>query len=408
MLDRIYRFNPAYRLTPYSDLPERYQKKFAPLVKDGRYHSFLHAPRETGLTIKAVTRDLADLLGRLREPGSLNALFRELGERIDEEKRKFFFRLVIDGVLEVKKGDSFISGVEGVNSILPSGRSSPAEYSGEAEGEIQKLSAEGISFAVNSALTRPQDLSILLYNFNCIPMYRTWRERFPGEDDILRFLGLREDHTWPGMPPDISPRRPKEGSSTDKLAYYENWISWKFTRGRERDKLNYKVYLSPVPADLPRVFELAREEIVRRDVCFMKVGRRRNNLLRPDKLVVYFQDYREASDFAGGMVDRTAGYTAQGVPFSYQIDRDNPLVSMGVDPPRRMSENISWRLYVTNKLAMAVHGARREEAGDIDGYIRDYMRIAGVDSGSWGPLDGNWEMEFSQVEELEKDERKER
>ncbi|WP_429289860.1 hypothetical protein [Paraburkholderia sp. CI3] len=89
----------------------------------------------------------------------------------------------------------------------------------------------------------------------------------------------------------------------------------------------------------------------------LKVGGSACNLLRPDKLVVYFDRKDDLHDFAEQLFARTAGIPAQGVPFSFPIDSDG-LLSWGLDPlsasEEATAEQMSWRWSLCQQVALAM------------------------------------------------------
>ena len=400
MFDNVFRLNPLFTLTPFEDLSEDQKKKFRNLTNDKNFYGFLHAPREAKLTIKTVNRDLADFLRQLIEPKKLSDLFQIFNKGTKEEKEDFIIKLVLDSVLEVKDNNEFISGVEAVNRVL-SPSTDFIRHNGDdsKKNHTQVLSDRSIHFALNSALIQPRDLSFLLYNFNRLPLSRRWKRRLPDEVALARYLDLWDDGVWPGMPKEVRPRPIRKDNKGEPNIFDLYWRAWRFKKKvSSKDKSSYKVYFSPLPQDLPDVFRMVRDAAAQSFAHSMKIGRNLSGILRADKLIVYFSEYPPALDFACKMSKTLTSFHYQGTPFSFQVNPDNPLVSMGVDPPRKFGDLFSWRLYITNKLSLAMQGARRTKAKNPINYIHTYMRMIGVDSYNWRPLSDDWSIEF-QIEE---------
>ncbi len=394
MFDKIFRLNPLYSITPFEDLTDEQKKRFQHLVSNKALYGFVHAPREAKLTVKAVNRDLADFLRQFSRPIRLRDAFQKFDRGTKEERRKYIIRLVLDSVLQVLADGEFISGVEAVNRVLTSSKN--LAYSGDKRAYIQTISERGIHLAFNSALTTPQDLATYLYNLNCIPINRRWKRHLPDSKALAAYLHLRDDGTWQGMPNSIRSRqiRLDEKGEPDTFDLY--WRSWDFKKRKHpKDKPSYKVYFSPLPQDLPRVFQIVRGAVAESGAHFMKIGRHLAGILRPDKLLVYFSEYKQAFDFASLMSEQLISLDPQGVPFSFQVNPKNPIVSMGVDPPHKIGESYSWRLYITTKLALAIQGARRDGTKNPLEYIHAYMQLIGVDSLRWRPLSDDWSIEFT-------------
>jgi len=399
MFENIFRFNRLFALTPFADLTDEQKKNLEHLTTNKNFYGILHASPEARLAVKAINRDLADFLRQFSEPMRLNDAFKKFDKGTRQEKEQFIIRLVLESVLEVQAGDGFISGVEAVNRILL--HHEPINREGDKNVEkkyLQRISDKYIYFAFNSALTLPRDISFYLYNFNRIPLSRRWKQRIPDEKALVEFLGLHDDGSWGGMPDSISARPVKTDEKGQPDVFDSYWRSWNFkNKSHSKDLPSYKVYFSPLPNALPDVFRIVRNAVADTNAHFMKIGRHLSSVLRPDKLIVYFSEYRYARDFANEMAGLLSSYGAQGTPFSFQINSDNPLVSLGVDPPRGFTELFSWRLYITNKLALAINGARRSDSRYPLDNIHTYMRLIGIDSVNWCPLKDDWSMEFQPI-----------
>ncbi len=290
--------------------------------------------------------------------------------------------------------------MEAVNRILsPSAHFVDHDGDDSRKNHTQVLSDRSIYFAFNSALTQPLDLSFLLYNFNRIPLSRRWKRALPDEEALSKYLDLQDDGSWPGMPGWVKPKPIRKDENGQPSIFDLFWRAWRFKQKiPSEDKPSYKIYFSPLPQDLPQVFRVVRDAAAYSDAHSMKIGRNLSGILRADKFIVYFSEYPPALDFAKGMSKTPASRRYQGTPFSFQVEQDSPLVSLGVDPPRKLGDMNSWRLYVTNKLSLAIQGARRTGAEDPAEYIHTYMRMIGIDSHNWRPLSDDWRLEF-QIEE---------
>jgi hypothetical protein len=401
MFDNIFRLNPIFTITPADELTEKQKKTFRRVFNKKGFYGLLHAPPEAKVTVKAIGRDLADFLTDLRQPKKLTGYDSNLKNDNRKEKKQFIIQLILDSVLEVEHEKRFISGVEAVNRVLLP--SSHLRFSRDhiKASLIQSLSNESLNFAYNSAIREPRDLSFFLYNFNRVPLTRRWRERFPDEASLSHYLELRNDCSWKNMPGCIQPRPLEKTADGGLSSFDQHWKYW--TVGRDTipvDLASYKIYISPIPDDLPAVFRIVRERVADSGAIAMKIGRNLVELLRADKFIVYFLENAPAFGFARELAAGLTSFRCQGVPFSHQVNPDNALISMGVDPPRSFGQTHSWRLYITNKLALAIQGAWRAGAKEPKEYIRTYMEMIGVDSVEWCPLDKDWRMNF-ELEEKE-------
>src|SRR4029077_16193702 len=85
---------------------------------------------------------------------------------------------------------------------------------------------------------------------------------------------------------------------------------------------------------------------------------------------------------------------AQGVPFTADLCRDG-LVSWGMDPhqPPVLAghEYVSWRRWITNRLASALLDARDVPPAGVEPWRFALQRVRqeGIDTGTWTPLSGH-------------------
>ena len=116
-------------------------------------------------------------------------------------------------------------------------------------------------------------------------------------------------------------------------------------------------------------------------------------ILRPDKLVVYFSDFESVEQTARKIANSLAGCPVQGVPFTAGLS-DDGLLSWGIDPPPRGSnllglETESWRLWLTNRLAIALVTARNRCPGDLQPwqFAIERLGLEDVDTRTWAPTE---------------------
>ena len=151
-----------------------------------------------------------------------------------------------------------------------------------------------------------------------------------------------------------------------------------------------KLYLSPSADALPRFWPVIVELFARCQVAAFKVGRDVSGLLRPDKIVAYPDSFEQLAALAATLQEHLQDCPAQGTPFTAGID-DAGLLSWGMDPPgedRMPGSSLpeSWRLWVTNRLAVALVTAK-SAPGDIEPWQFALRRLSieGVDIKTWAP-----------------------
>ena len=91
-----------------------------------------------------------------------------------------------------------------------------------------------------------------------------------------------------------------------------------------------------------------------------------------------------------------AGCPSHGVPFTAELADCDGLLSFGIDPPRsehalEWQERESWRLWLTNRLAVALVSARRD-GGPLEPWQYALARIEfdGIDPSTWAPAGDLW------------------
>lgn len=395
MLDKKFRLNPIFEITPFKELDEKNRKRFSHIIKNKSMSSLLLAPSDARVTVKALNSTMVDFLTRLKTPHALSELPEKFYAGRGDDLRKLVVRLVLDGVLEVRDGGKFLSGVEAVQTVL---FPSSAEWEGEKAVEsnrIQLLSSEAVGLILRLEKMKTVEISNFLYTYNNLPLCGRVRNRFPDEEAVAEFLGLHSDNTWDGMPRSIRPKRRERDRAGEIRMYDRVWRYWHLrSRQGSMEELNYKVYVSPSLEDLPAAFQTVRAMAPDSGAYSMKMGRNAPELYRSDKLIVYFTEFEDAEKFAATLARRLTPFKPQGVPFSYQVIAESPIVSMGVDPPKKFGEKNSWRRYITDNIALAVQSASRSNAEDTRGYVHAQMRMLGIDPVRWRPVRNDWTVEF--------------
>jgi len=366
--------NPRYELVLFDRLSPAEREALAGLREDPAFYGVLR-PREgaAGLGVKSVDRDTALLLFTLREPGPLPGYALEA---LGASAARTVARLVADGVLEVREGDGFVSGAAALALV--------AEESGvRAGGRLAGLAREALRYAQALAVDDPVALSWRIYGFNRRPVTPRWKRLLPSAEAVERHLGIERG----GRNRQALDRRWQPGKRS------EFWLTWHARSGRpgaaRSGGATYKLYVSPSPEALEEGFGAILGALSSSQAQQFKVGADAAGLLRPDKIVAYFPDFDRLSEAAGRLAERLAGLPAHGVPFTAEIAGDG-LVSWGADPPETERSPLlgggeSWRLWLTNRLAVALLAARAGGAPKPWRFALDRVRLEGVDTETWTP-----------------------
>jgi len=422
LLELPLRANPAFRLVLFDRLPAGQRRQLAGLARDPEHYGVLRPRRGTGLGLKAVDRETALLFLTLARPGPLPGYVRSrLG---DDGAALVLARLVADGVLEIERAPGgFVSGAAATPLFA-----APAA----AGGRLAELSRAALRHGQELARTlrepEPLQLSLRLYGFNRLPVTPRWRRTLPEAAAVRRYLGIAAGGRW----------QPLLERYWRELAHSgdEPWLRWQPWRPADpgapspaaataraavgRGVPTYKLYVSPALEALPEAFGAVLDGLAAVGATGFKVGAAAGGLLRPDKIVAYFETFEHLAAAAGALTERLAGVAAQGVPFTSEIAAGGQL-SWGVDPPPAAGfgllggdGRISWRLWLTNRLARALIAAVAAAspapplpgagaagvAGAMDAaaggtvepwrFAVERLRLEGIDTDSWTPGGGLW------------------
>ncbi|GIF51618.1 hypothetical protein DFJ67_5966 [Asanoa ferruginea] len=360
------RANPAYELVPFAQLPPGEQRALHALTRDADFYGILR-PRDAAsrLGVKSVCRETALLFDTLREPGGLPGYLRPASEEVCAE----LWRLLLDGVLELRVDDGYVSGPAAHGMAAASGDP-------PATGRIARLSVAAVRYGQALELSNTRRLSEKLYSYGRQPLSPHWIRTLGDPDLVARHLGLHR-----GVPH-------REWIAAAGGTGPDPWLRWARRGAPAHGAGLAKLYVSVVCADVGSALRVTAALAAGSSAAFLKVGGDPAALLRPDKLMVYFWNLDDLREFACALSGELAGCGVQGVPFTAELAGDG-LLSWGMDPPPDESVPAwlgqeSWRLWITNRLAVALTGARA--AAEPWLFALDRLRLDGVDTGSWTPI----------------------
>jgi hypothetical protein len=426
LLELPLRANPAFRLVLFDRLPAGQRRQLAGLARDPEHYGVLRPRRGTGLGLKAVDRETALLFLTLARPAPLPSYVRSrLG---DAGAALALARLVADGVLEIERAPAgFVSGAAAMSLFAATAA---------AGGRLAELSRAALRHGQELARTlrepEPLHLSLRLYGYNRLPVTPRWRRALPDAAAVRRHLGIAVGGRWQPLLERHWREAPAAGDEP-----WLRWHRWRPAAGgaqspaaavasatASRDAPTYKLYVSPAPSDLPEAFGAVLDGLAAVGAPGFKVGADAGGLLRPDKIVAYFETFERLAAAAGALTERLAGVAPHGVPFTSEIAAGG-LLSWGVDPPAAAGFGLlggdgrmSWRLWLTNRLARALIAAVAASgslAGTVDAadaagarsgspvaaaaagetmepwrFAMERLRLEGIDTDSWTPGGGLW------------------
>ncbi len=422
--EATFRANQNYELVLFDRLPPAQQEMLADLQKQPNFYGILRPVESSGLSIKSVSHDTALLYLTLREPARLPAYARIMG---GENYEAVVAKLVLDQILEIEESGEFVSGARAYDLLYGEG------IEAEARNRIGQLSISALRYGQALAVSDILELSMRLYNYHRLPVSSRWQQKFPTPEKVAELLGVdargRNQHllaeywrpvTRPGSSAGAPDGTGEPETATEIAASTEaavpvraatpgadessvGWLAWSARHGRvalERDGSIFKLYISPLPDFIQKAFDVTLKTLAHTRAFHFKVGADLDGMLRPDKMVAYFPSLEDLQAAAKLLAEKLEGCPAHGVPFTAEIAGDG-LLSWGVDPPD--SEQLlswqpqeSWRLWLTNRLANALvgakNGSRTNGAGRLEPwqYALRRLRVEGVDTELWAPARQLW------------------
>jgi hypothetical protein len=377
ILEHVFRANPAYELAPFDRLPLDQQTLLKDLTKDPDFFGVL-LPRTTGgRTIKSVGRDTALLVHAMGQPGPLPTYVKN---SLSDHSNQAVAGLVLDGVLEMEHNGRFVSGSEAYPLICTS---HPVP---EPRGPLSRLSQAALEYAQALGIDDAGRLSTRLYCYNRIPLTPRWSRRLPSPVAVSEFLGISGSTVAQSISRNWVP--------VERAAPNNTWFQWQSLHNHLAEdprRPGYKLYVSPQPEALPDAFRAVVEILNDSGAHSFKVGNNSIGVLRPDKLVLYFSEFNSLEQTAHDIALALSGCAVHGVPFTAAID-DNGLLSWGIDPSPGVGAlwwqaSESWRLWVTNHLAVALISARNSSNSTLQPwqFALERLRLENVDTDTWAP-----------------------
>jgi hypothetical protein len=322
--------------------------------------------------VQLVSAEVALMFLSLREPGRIPQRF------LDDEPA--VIRLILDHILEVEKDEHWISGSGWWTFSAADGEEHPDTAA--TERETVRLSLAALLYGQALQLADATVLAGRLYAYNRVPCSPDWYDSLTHQT-VEEYSGLSESlqkgYLGQGWYPDQDSASP--------------WALYRSHRPGTSHHVGgtFKLYISPAVGALSEAVPAVISLLDRTRASAFKLARTSEGLLRPDKLVVYFSEFEDLHEFASRVSDRIRGLPTQPVPFTSGIDREG-MVSWAMDPPSETypvagRERISWRIWVTDRLARALVDAQQESVPQMPPSRAAVLRIAaeGVDVKSWCP-----------------------
>ena len=341
------------------------------------YGLFLPVANLQALTSKVAYKKIAMLYFHLEHCSGLPHYL-----EASESNNDLIARLVIDDIIQVKWNGRYVGGSEAL----------PALYGGDifdadiVPNYLSMLSMQAIRFGWMLDQPDTTSLSTQLYKYNTTPWDYLDRTNFYSKQSVKQFLfGSTSPHDLNMLESAWTYSRSSES---------KGWLAWmRPTQSMSKNgyERTYKLYVSPVIEDLPLLFSKSLPIITGSTAISFKIGSSLGGLLRPDKMVVYFDDFNSLVDAAALLEKECNTVRAQGVPFSSQLDARG-LLSHGEDPlmidfPEKIDTG-SWRVIVSNELASAIILSKAAQLNwnQSVAFAKARLLCAGIDMNNWCSL----------------------
>ncbi len=369
------RANPHYRFASFESLSEAQRSSVGQGAGSTTFAGVLADTAAGALNIKAISPGTATLFEQLRTPLRVPKV---LAEFAPHERDTILAGLVLDGVLEIACDDGFVSQCRAYRAIVLH----DDDLVGTSKLAVASIAA--VKHGQRLAMRDPEMLAARLYFYQRLPVTASWAALWPDSSTVMEFLGvarggpfrrdLHSQFAWssPGS-------RPGE-------------VQWLYAHrrhrpARPRDANGCKLYVSPAPEHIRQAFAEVVALLPASGASSFKIGPNAHGLLRPDKLIVYFDRHDDLLAFTEALLPRLARLSAHGVPFTAPIDEAG-LLSWGIDPPRPETKvgsyvDDSWRIWICNRLALALIAAMDDVEMEPWRYALTKLWLSGVDTQTW-------------------------
>ena len=371
--------NREYTLVLFDRLPSDQQELLRDLTKDPEFYGVLLPPSNTQRKPKSACQSTALLLYSLMEPGPIPAYVQAT---LGASANQAIAELVLDEVLMIEHEGAFVCGSAAYDLLYTE------PHSHQTPTALSDLTLRALEYGQMLGLEDPTMLSARLYAYNRVPLSPRWKRLLPDRDAAAKWLGIDRNG-------DLRPLLGDRWELIPPSTEIEGWFQWSPRSKPPRNgdtETGYKLYVSPTPEATQQAFKAIVECLANSEACHFKAGDDGYGVLRPDKIVVYFRSFGALEEVAHSIAERIPDFPSQGVPFTAAFNGSR-LLSWGVDPPRQSGvlawqERESWRLWITNRIAVAMIAASQSQNGRLAPwrFALERLRLDAIDTDTWTPL----------------------
>ncbi|MEN1783841.1 MAG: T3SS effector HopA1 family protein [Bacteroidota bacterium] len=241
--------------------------------------------------------------------------------------------------------------------------------------EKDSIELKAIRYAIALDILDARGLAERLYYFNRRPLNPALKERidqYPKLSTYLELSDLNSLNSW------IRVQEKKE-------PYWYAYAHLNYQKSYNIDK-NYKIYINVPFEDFKSVLKQVVANLPSVGVIKFKFTGRMENLLRPDKFVIYCKETEHFHRTIAQLVEAIPATKPHEVPFTAKTP--NALITWATDPSAdamalQMDRHKSWRVWVCQLIAKAVIDAKMEKIDHKFEYVLQRLNLQGLDHQTW-------------------------
>jgi hypothetical protein len=364
LFGRRVRLNPRLRVVSFDQLGGEVRESIGSIAEQSEFFGLLLAHSDATINAKSLSRDAALLLYAAQQPTLIAHLARSM---FGAHATQRTMQLIADGILEIESEDGFVSGAAAVR---------PASLPQAEQVKASRLSHSAIEYGAMLPTLSSREIARRLYMFNRLPNTPTLQLALSSPEQTLTYVTRASSVTR---------------HLTDNWIYDSKSLHWlSFRLPGDRCPPTYKLYISPSIEALPDAFPVVVGALVRTRCESFKIGSTAAGLLRPDKMVAYFDRLELLLQAADLIQTGLTGIAVHGVPFAAVIDPSG-LLSWGMDPPAKQTSvrDRSWREWLVSRVADHILTARNA-GSPIKEFVLERLKLDGIDNQSWSPNLSIW------------------
>lgn len=375
-LNKRFRAGESYRLVEWNQLEDNDRSMLSNAGNAGEiYGIFKPVSSANGLMQKIAWKEQAFIFLHCKNYHQLpNYVLSQPYGRYEN----IITEMLIDHVLELQYEEDFISGPGASAMIFDNNwltKNSLAD-------KLSTLSANAIRYSLYLRNETAKSLGNKLYTFNVIPRDKNSKQYLSAAKSINDFIYSGFEH---------SEMLSKNWSLNRERKYWFSWSRNEPLAGYEHTEVagTYKLYLSPIPDAVPAFFNIAVPVLTRSNATGFKIGQTIDGLLRPDKMIAYFNNREDLFSAAKELEVLSNDIPAHGVPFTTQLDKSG-LISFGIDHAfLKLKRGYSWRTWVTEVLAKTILQAKTENLSMefLFQYIKARLFTERINIDKWSFID---------------------